>query len=63
MSKYNNNKKFIPYLLKKGVLNIGKPDLKINTNINKFNDEIYYKARIENFYIEEIYVIYKKNYS
>ena len=69
LSQYNNDKKFNSILSEKGLLNIRKPDIKINKNINKFNDKIYYKAceyypnlislNIENFYKEGICDIYK----
>jgi hypothetical protein len=71
MSQYNNNKKFNSLLSEKVIFNIRKPDIKINKNINKFNDQIYYKAceyypslislNIENFYKEGINNIYKIN--
>ena len=70
LSRYNNNKKFNSLLLEKGLVNIRKPDMKINKNINKFNDQMFYKAceyypslislNIENFYKEGICDIFKK---
>ena len=44
LSQYNDNKKFNFILSEKGLLNIRKPDIKINKNMNKFTDPIYYNA-------------------
>ena len=70
LSQYNNNKKFNYCLSEKGgLMNIRKPDTKINNNLNKFNDQLYYKACEHypclislsrgNFYKEGIFDIYK----
>jgi hypothetical protein len=73
LSQYNTDKKFNPSLYDKGLMNIRKPNIKVNNNLNKFNDKLYYKScehypclisiNLFNFYKEGIYDIYKIYYN
>ena len=70
---YNTDKKFNPFLYDKGLMNIHKPNIKVNNNLNKFNEKLYYKScehypflisiNLFNFYKEGIYDIYKIYYN
>ena len=72
LSQYNINTKFNPIISQKKLLTIKKPEFKINKNINKFNDQIYYRAcehypslisiNLEDFYKEGFYTIYKQKF-
>ena len=73
LSQYNTDKKFNPFLYDKGLMNIHKPNIKVNNNLNKFNEKLYYKScehypclisiNLFNFYKEGIYDIYKIYYN
>jgi hypothetical protein len=73
LSQYNTDKKFNPFLCDKGLMNIHKPKIKVNNNLNKFNEKLYYKScehypclisiNLFNFYKEGIYDIYKIYYN
>ena len=73
LSQYNTDKKFNTFLNDKGLMNIRKPNIKVNNNLNKFNEKLYYKScehypclisiNLFNFYKEGIYDLYKNYYN
>ena len=73
LSQYNKKNNFNKFLSDKGLMTIRKPDIKINKNINKFSDMMYFKAcehypclisiSLWSFYKEKYNIIYKLKFN